>query len=139
MPVTVGAASSTKLYLYQETNEASPPPSILQGYRVGAKTDDDLSVIISIDGTPSEKIARIVMPNTENTSSEVTSIKVSTVGRNVSTGNSISNDILTFEEDHNFINGETVRVVSDNARLPDGIIDNRVYFAITTGVDTDPD
>ena len=134
---TVGAASSTKLYLYQETNEASPPPSILQGYRVGAKTDDDLSVIISIDGTPSEKIARIVMPNTENTSSEVTSIKVSTVGRNVSTGNSISNDILTFEEDHNFINGETVRVVSDNARLPDGIIDNRVYFAITTGVNAD--
>ena len=34
---------------------------------------------------------------------------------------------------HNFITGESVRVISDNGQLPDGLTPNTVAFAVTTG------
>ena len=52
----------------------------------------------------------------------------------VGTGNSIASSTITFTEDHGFINGESVRLISDNARLPDGLDNNRLYFAITDGL-----
>ena len=52
----------------------------------------------------------------------------------VGTGNSITSSTITFTEDHGFINGESVRLISDNARLPDGLDNNRLYFAITDGL-----
>jgi len=134
---TVGVANTSRLYLYNETNEDSKPNSTLQGYRIGAKGDEDLNVLISRNGTPTGYRARVVMPNTEFTSTETTSVKVSTVGRNVSTGNSISGSTITFTDDHQFINGETIRFFSDNSRLPDGLDTNRIYYAITTGVNAD--
>jgi len=134
---TVSSATTSKLYLYQEENLSKPPKSVIQGYRIGAKVNDKLNVVISENGTPITREARIVMPNTENTSNEVSSVKVSNVGRTVSTGNSISSNTVTFTEDHKFVNGETIRVISENGRLPDGLLDNRVYYAITTGIDSD--
>ena len=126
---TVGVASTGHLYLYQETNLSSPPETTLQGYRVGAKNDDKLNVVISQSGTPTTYFARIVMPDTQKTS-----VKAYNVGRGVGTGNSISSSTITFTEDHGFINGESVRLISDNARLPDGLDNNRLYYAITNGV-----
>ena len=38
---------------------------------------------------------------------------------------------MTLKDDHNFINGESIRVISDDGALPDGLRPNRVYFAIT--------
>jgi len=134
---TVGVGSTGRMYLYQETNEADAPLSVVQGYRIGAKINDELNVNVTESGTPINRYARIVMPDTQGDSHKVSSVKISTVGRTVSTGNSISSNTLTFVENHQFINGETIRVISDNGRLPDGIDDNRVYFAITEGVEGD--
>ena len=126
---TVGVASTGHLYLYQESNQSQPPESVLQGYRVGAKVNDELNVIVSQGGVPTNYFARIVMPDTQKSS-----VKAYSVGRNVGTGNSIASSTVTFTEDHGFINGESVRVLSDNARLPDGLDSNRLYYAITSGV-----
>jgi hypothetical protein len=126
---TVGVASTGHLYLYQETNESSIPETVIQGYRVGAKVNDKLNVIISQGGTPTNYFARIVMPDTDKSS-----VKAYNIGRNVGTGNSIASSTITFTENHGFINGESVRILSDNARLPDGLDNNRLYFAITDGV-----
>ena len=134
---TVGVGSTSRLYLYNQTNQDSKPDSLLQGYRIGAKSDERLNVLITQEGTPTTYYARVIMPNTEEGTDQVTSIKVSKVGRNVSTGNSISGSTITFKEDHNFINGETIRFFSDNSRLPDGLDQNRIYYAITSGLDTD--
>ena len=134
---TVGVGSTSRLYLYNETNQDRKPASVLQGYRVGAKTDDRLNVLISQDGTPTNYYARIVMPDTEEGSSQVTSIKTSSVGRDVGTGNSISGSVITLKENHQLINGETIRFTSDNGRLPDGLENNRIYYAITSGLDAD--
>ena len=134
---TVGVGSTSRLYLYNQTNEDSKPRTLLQGYRVGAKTDDRLSLLITQNGTPTTYYARIVMPDTEEGSNQITAIKSATVGRNVSTGNSISSSTITLKEDHNFINGETIRFFSDNSRLPDGLEQNKIYYAITSGLDAD--
>ena len=134
---TVSVGNTTRLYLYNETNFDSPPDTVIQGYRIGAKSDDKINLLIPSGGSLNNYHAKIVMPNTQAGISSVTSVKVSTVGRNVSTGNSISSDTLTFTEDHDFLNGETVRIFSDNTRLPDGLENNKVYFAITTGLNGD--
>ena len=133
---TVSVGNTTRLYLYNQTNDDVPPVSSLQGYKIGAKTNDKLKVLISRDGTPTEYNARVIMPNTAYASNETSSIKVSQVGRNVSTGNSISGSTITFKEDHQFVNGESIRLFSDNSRLPDGVDNNRIYYAITTGVNS---
>ena len=134
---TVSVGDTTRLYLYNETNLDAPPSSVIQGYRIGAKVDDKINLLIPSGGSLNNYYAKIIMPDTQSGISSVTSVKVSTVGRNVSTGNSISGNTLTFTEDHNFLNGETVRIFSDNTRIPDGLENNRVYFAITDGVNSD--
>ena len=134
---TVSVGDTTRLYLYNETNFDAPPSSVIQGYRIGAKVDDKINLLIPSGGSLNNYYAKIIMPDTQSGISSVTSVKVSTVGRNVSTGNSISGNTLTFTEDHNFLNGETVRIFSDNTRIPDGLENNRVYFAITDGVNSD--
>ena len=96
-----------------------------------------MNVGITSDGTLKPKSARIVMPGTENDTNQVTSVKTKTVGRTAAGINSITANTITFTENHQFSNGETIRFVSDTARLPDGILNNKVYFAITTGLNAD--
>ena len=124
------------MYLYQENNRDSAPPSVLQGYRIGAKNDDRLTVNITQGGTPTLNYIRIIMSDTAS-GTPTTSVKVSDVGRNVGTGNSIISNTLTFRENHQLINGETIRVLSDNGRLPDGLDSNIIYFTITSGLNAD--
>ena len=116
--------TSSQLYLYNETNADRPPSNVLEGYRIGARANDDLRVLISQAGVTTEYASRIVMPN-----SNVSSEKRFSIGR-VGTANSISSGVITFIEDHNFINGESVRMTSDTAQLPDGLEPNKVYYAV---------
>ena len=133
----VGVASTSRLYLYNQTNEDVPPDSVIEGYRIGAKENDTLNVLIpNSSGTPTNYSARIVMPDTELTSTQDTFQKTHTVGR-ASGINSITSSTITFESDHNILSGESVRVVSENGHLPDGLEANSIYFAITAGVESD--
>jgi len=134
---TVGVANTHRLYLYQRTNLGSPPRASVQGFRLGAKENDRINVNITIGGVPTNYYARIVMPDTHTEAKQISSVKVSSVGRNVSTGNSIASNTITFTEDHDFLNGETIRMVSDNGRLPDGLNSNQIYFAIVNGLNDD--
>tara|TARA_B100001287_G_scaffold87538_1_gene73295 strand:- start:3105 stop:8957 length:5853 start_codon:yes stop_codon:yes gene_type:complete len=134
---TVGIASTSRLYLYNQTNPAVRPRGILQGYRIGAKHGDQLKVGITSDGTLSEKSARIIMHGTEDSGNQTTGEKIKTVGRTATGINSITSNIITFTDNHQFLNGETIRFVSDTARLPDGLINNKVYFAVTDGLNPD--
>ena len=81
--------------------------------------------------------ADIVMPPTEKDTIKITGTKRYDVGRNVSTGNSITSNTLTLTENHSLLNGETIRVISDNARLPDGLDSGSIYYSITSGVNAD--
>ena len=131
----VGVASTSRLYLYNQTNIDSPPDSVIEGYRIGAKENDSLKVLISQGGQSSQYSARIVMPNTELSSNQITFEKSYLVGR--SSGiNSITSNTLTLTEPHSFIQGESIRVIAENGHLPDGLLNNAVYYAITSGIGT---
>ena len=129
---TVGVASTGHLYLYAQNNPDVPPENVLEGYRVGAKENDILNVIIASGGTPAGYSSKIVMPGTQ-TSSE----KIFTVNRSTAGINSITNNTFTLTAPHTFANGESVRILSNTGQLPDGVIPNNVYYAITSGVGTD--
>jgi hypothetical protein len=122
---TVGVASTGHLYLYDQTNPDVPPENVLEGYRIGARENDTLKVLISSGGTPVEYSARIVMPG-----SQISGEKEFFVGRSVGI-NSIANNILSLTTPHTFASGESIRILGDNGHLPDGMTPNTVYYAIT--------
>ena len=128
---TVGVASTNRLYLYNRTNQDVKPSNVIEGYRIGAKENDQLKCLISSE----EYSARIILPDTEFSGNESTSKKTSSVGR-VGVANSIASNIITLTQPHSFIQGESIRVVSDNGFLPDGLEDNKIYYAITSGIST---
>jgi hypothetical protein len=129
---TVGVASTGHLYLYAQNNPDVPPENVLEGYRIGAKENDTLNVLIASGGAPAHYNSKIVMPGTQ-TSSE----KIFTVNRSTAGINSITNNTFTLTAPHTFVNGESIRILSDTGQLPDGVIPNNVYYAITSGVGTD--
>ena len=130
---TVGVASTSRLYLYNETNASTPPQNVLQGYRVGAKTDDTLNVLISSSGSSQEYSANIVMPDTQGSANETIAIKTFQVAQSATGVSSITSNVFTLTQPHTFIEGESVRVKSFTGNIPDGIISNIIYYAITSG------
>jgi len=135
---TIDVGNDNRLYIYNESNENVPPKSVLEGYRIGAKVDDELKVIINVGAQPETKVARIIMPETQGTGIyEVSSKKLSTVGRTAIGINSITSNIFTLTSPHQFQSGESLRILSDDGELPDGLDHNRVYYAITAGINTD--
>ena len=130
---TVGIASTNRLYLYNETNQSVPPDNVIEGYRVGAKANDTLNVLLSQAGLTTQYSARIIMPNTQFSGNELTSEKSYRV--NISGGaNAISSNVITLTTSHSLTDGETVRLLSSTGQLPDGLTPNQVYYAITTGL-----
>jgi len=121
---TVGVASTGHLYLYAQTNIDFPPENVIDGYRFGAKENDTLNVLISAGSTTSEYSSRVVMPNSQSSSEKSFNV----VSR--------SSNTLTFGSVHTFINGESIRILSADGSLPDGILPNKVYYAIAgaTGI-----
>ena len=131
---TVGIATTNeRLYLYNETNQDVPPEHVFEGYRIGAKENETLKVLISVGGGTTEYSSRIVMSN-----SQASSEKTFNVGRSVSGINSIgfysvggADNVITLTTPHTFENGESIRVISETGQLPDGLTPNTVYYAIT--------
>ncbi len=130
---TIGISSVSKLYLYNETNQSIPPDNVIEGYRIGAKNNDRLNVLLSQSGITTQYSARIIMPNTQYTGNEITSEKSYRVSV-ISGVNYISGNIINLTTNHSLLDGETVRVISNNGHLPDGLKSNQVYYAITTGL-----
>ncbi len=130
---TVGIASTTRLYLYDEKNQSVPPDNVLDGYRIGAKVNERLNVFLSQSGITTQYSARVIMSGTQNTGNEITSEKSYRVSSSGG-ANFISGNTINLTSNHLLSNGETVRVISSNGYLPDGINPNQVYYAITTGL-----
>ena len=66
---------------------------------------------------------------------EVSSKKEFTVTRTAGVSDIDSSaDTLTLNANHNFLNGESVRIYSDNAVLPDPLENAGLYYVVTTGL-----
>jgi len=137
--ISAGVGSTGNLYLYGENNIDILPENVIEGYRVGARTNDELKVLITQSGISTEYSARIVMP--DNTSAPTkTAEKSFTVRRSIAGINSIGSysdggnaNVITLTEAHRFLNGESVRVLSETGQLPDGLETNSIVYAITSG------
>ena len=124
---TISVGSSTRLYLYNEVNSDVPPTHIIDGYRFGAKTGDTLDVLISAGGTITKYSASIYMEGSSDTSRKLFRINQSSAGIN-----SITDNVVELTTAHTLSNGESIRILSENGSLPDGLIPNRIYYAITS-------
>ena len=106
-----------RLYLFGFTSEDSPPPSLTQGFRIGAKKDDKLFVIV--DGNTRE--ANILMDDgTSNPSSS--GVKELTCTQ--------SNGLFEAGVNHFLSTGEKIIIISETGDLPENIEEKTVYFVI---------
>ena len=130
---TVGVASTARLYLFEQKNVDVIPENVIEGYRVGARENDQLKILVSSGEELVEYHARIVMPGSESSSEKSFNVDrspvgINSIGRYSETG---SDNVITLTEPHNFINGESVRVYGDTGQIPDGLKSNSVYYVIT--------
>ena len=130
---TAGLSTDSKIYLHEFTQKDNKPTTVLNGFNLGAKKNDKIFVNIGsvVYG------ADILMPVPQTDPDErVSGEKEILVGRN-SGINSITGNTFTLQSNHKFINGEKVRVYSENGSLPDGLDYNRVYHVITSSLNAD--
>ena len=133
---SVGTATTSKLFLYQENNFDIPPATVIDGYRIGSNKDEELKVLLAEGNQITTYNSKVVMPNTSGVDEKI-SEKLHKV-KQTSDVNVISSNTITLEENHTFLNGETVRIISENGGLPDGIIEERVYYVITNSIAPNP-
>ena len=133
----VGIATTSKLFLYDEKNFDIPPSTVIDGYRIGSNKNEALKVLLAKGNEITTYHSKVVMPSTEGTSNEKISEKIHKVKQSLGL-NVISSNTLTLDENHTFLNGETVRVISENGGLPDGVEEERVYYVITTAISPNP-
>jgi len=126
--LTTNVGISSHLYLLNETNEGSLPDYVIDGYRIGAKNNEQLNLRYN----QNNYYSTIVMEG----SSQVSSKKTYTVSKKVDgISNEINSNVITLTSSHDFANGESVRILSDNGQLPDGLLPNSVYYVITDDID----
>ena len=129
---TIGIGTVTRLYFEGYTNQDSPPPYIVDGYRIGANTNDRLRVQLNIRGNEGDFVSKIVMPSATGITTN-TGEKSYVVSNSIGVSN-ISSNIISFKTNHNLIDGESIRILSNNGFLPDGLDDDQVYYAIVSGL-----
>ena len=123
---------SNRIYLLGYTQEDVPPPIISQGYRVGARVNDE--VYLDSDAN----FGRILMTDgplntvTNTISGSDTSAKIYR-DITISTPNAQSptQTIYNTTAVHSLKNGESIRIFSETGDLPEGLEEEVVYYAIT--------
>jgi microcystin-dependent protein len=110
-------ANPQKLYLYGFNAESATPISLTQGYRIGAKLNDELYIrFLGIDYA-----ADIYMTGKNNQTSRNQKSYVVTA---------IKNNIFTIGP-HNLKTGEKIIIQSKKGDLPESLTEHIVYYAIT--------
>ena len=131
--LTTAVGITSHLYLYGFNSKQNVPPNLIQGYRVGARSNDKL---------------QLTLPNGSNTNveiymadNEISSTVVGVTGTSSSVkeysvtaiATSPNYDTLTLNTAHKLLTGETIIILSDIGDLPEEVIENKKYYAITTG------
>ena len=122
---TLNVGISSHLYLFGYDNVDIQPPILVQGYKVGAKLNDTLSVVAA--GTTYSANIHMVDNEISTTSTTVatgtdTSVKEYEVSN-------VSSNILSIGS-HGLQTGERVIVISDSGNISENLIAHRVYYVI---------
>jgi hypothetical protein len=130
---TISVATTSNLYLYNYKSSSIKPTHQVDGYRIGARTNDNLNLTVVVGTAQTTYTSPILMSVPSGTG--VSAKKSYTVTR-TGTQNDIASNTFTLSASHQLYNGESVRVFSDTSQAPDGIELDTVYYTITTGSPT---
>jgi hypothetical protein len=128
---TISVATTSNLYLYNYKSPDIAPTHQVDGYRIGARANDNLNLTVVVGTSQTTYTSPILMPVPSGTG--VSAKKTYTVTK-TGTQNNITNNTFTLSANHQLYNGESVRVFSDTSQAPDGINVDTVYYAITSGI-----
>tara|TARA_B100001996_G_scaffold118317_1_gene89538 strand:- start:1268 stop:6547 length:5280 start_codon:yes stop_codon:yes gene_type:complete len=124
--LTTSVGISSQLYLYGFNNFDDAPPVLTQGYRIGAKRDDVISVDLGVGiGTFTSNICMV----DNNVSGGTTSLGVNIAYKEFPVTSGPSDNIFTIGT-HNLLTGESVVITSSNGDLPENIVPHRLYYVI---------
>jgi cytoskeletal protein CcmA (bactofilin family) len=123
---------ANRIYLLGYTAEDVPPPIISQGFRIGAKVDDE--VFLDAD-TNAGKILMTNGPLDLNTNTIAGTDTSAKIYRDVTITTPVAQSptqmVFNCTASHDLKNGESIRIFSENGDLPEGLEEESVYFAIT--------
>ena len=125
--LTTSVGISSHLYLYGFNSKDDKPPVVIQGYRVGARTNDKL--YLTHDGTTYSSDIHMLNNELSTTGTGTTIALGTSSGYKSYTVSSVSSNILTIGT-HNLITGEKIKLISDTGDLPENIIEHQTYYAI---------
>jgi len=129
--LTTSVGISSHLYLFGFNNFDDAPPILTQGYRIGARRNDQLYVNLGSGiGTFS---ANVCMTN------NIIGFGVTALGTNVAYKShkvisGPTNNIFTIGS-NNILTGESLFITSDQGDLPENVVAHRIYYAITSSTD----
>ena len=131
VPKTISVGLTERLYLYNYKNKEVSPSKDVDGFKIGAKTNDTLNLNIVIGIAQTVYSSPILMPVVSGVGVTAYKSYQVLISGNL---NQISNNVLTLNANHQLINGESVRIFSDTGEVPNGLTAGVVAYAITTGV-----
>ena len=124
--LTTSVGISSHLYLYGYNDKNIEPPVLVQGYRVGAKLNDNISFV----GSGTTYTANVLMvDNVISTTATTGALGNSSSVKEYSV-NSVSSSTLTTIGTHKLITGEKILIISDSGDLPENLNPHTVYYAI---------
>ena len=129
--VTAGVTTDSRLYLYGFTGKDSVPSRTANGYNVGNKIGETLSVGIGL----TTYATTVYMPGNDSKIANWSVGKKEYIVGSNSGINSITSNIITLQTDHDLLAGEKVKVYAKDGNLPDGIEHNKEYFIISNADD----
>jgi len=123
-----GIITTDRLYTFGFTDPDVPPAHIIDSYRIGAREND----VIKLDSAGTTNSASIIMEgSTTATNKKIAFVSLNSAG----SANSItqsSGSLFGLTGAHEFDDGESVRIFSDDGIIPDGLDLDTKYFVIKT-------
>ena len=132
--VTTSVGISSHLYLFGFTNRDDIPPIITQGFRVGAKIEDKLYVNFSNQtGYGISEASILMVDNSISATGFTTAYGLTSSKKKLSiTGapTGLNGHTFTTASNHNFLTGESVRILSESGDIPENLTEHIVYYVI---------
>jgi hypothetical protein len=126
--LTTSVGISSHLYLYGFNSADDVPPTIIQGYRIGARLNDKLYVDIQ----ETDQTANIYL--CDEISSGIAKGTTSSAKEYVVSSGPLNN-VLTLSQTHKLKTGEKIHIFSQDADYPENIDERTEYYAIANDVD----
>ena len=131
---TIGIGVTDRLYLYGYDSPEILPPAEVDSFKVGARKGERmyLSLVNTLSGQAVQETYETPILMQVPSGIGTSHAKQYEVIRN-SGVNAIISNVIQLKVNHQLVNGEKVRVFSNTGETPNGIVNDKVYYAISGG------